>query len=500
LAPSESAAIDGLVVPTNPVSNAMQNESSILHTKGGWRDHSDGNRITTTLGDKVEVIRGNYKLIVLGRQDFNPHATPPISPAGMELSGGLIDTNSSDLLTPATSTTNLDQTLLNTEYVWEQASDGSWGWTLRTMTGSPKSSAFGAGNSGNGKTISYTWVDELWTFIGSPPAPARPSPFVVGQDSPPDAWPLAPGASEPQPVPVKKIVARTWGETILQEVRAQRATQSTTRQDPRLVLNSISDGTLNQLVASASNLTSVVETTSGGDLTSVVQTSAGGDLTSATQTLGGGNLISTLQSSGNLSNNVMATGAVNVATTSQAAINEFMFTPADHSLVDIALGMRSEIDVAIGMISEIKAAILIPEVKLGIHLDTHLLLHLDSHYGLHLEIHAGPHLQMCTALHSQMSEVSINTANLVSIGPGSSSSGAPPGTDDSWQNAAPGAFKAVSWGAAGAGAMAVVVTGIEEDQNPATGAAQVAGVQVPTSDPPPEASPPPHTPDPWEPL
>lgn len=40
-----------------------------LKARGGWRDHSDGNRITTTYGDKVEVIRGNYKLVVMGRQD-----------------------------------------------------------------------------------------------------------------------------------------------------------------------------------------------------------------------------------------------------------------------------------------------------------------------------------------------------------------------------------------------------------------------------------------------
>jgi hypothetical protein len=33
----------------------------------GWRDHCDGNRITTTTGDKVEVVGGNYQLIVLGR-------------------------------------------------------------------------------------------------------------------------------------------------------------------------------------------------------------------------------------------------------------------------------------------------------------------------------------------------------------------------------------------------------------------------------------------------
>lgn len=44
-------------------------ESNVLLTKGGWRDHTDGNRITTTYGDKVEVIRGNYKMVVLGRQD-----------------------------------------------------------------------------------------------------------------------------------------------------------------------------------------------------------------------------------------------------------------------------------------------------------------------------------------------------------------------------------------------------------------------------------------------
>ncbi len=43
-------------------------ESKRLYSRGGWRDHSDGNRISTTYGDKVEVVRGNYKMIVMGRQ------------------------------------------------------------------------------------------------------------------------------------------------------------------------------------------------------------------------------------------------------------------------------------------------------------------------------------------------------------------------------------------------------------------------------------------------
>lgn len=59
-------------------------ESSFLHSKGGWRDHSDGNRVSTTRGDKVEVIRGNYRLVVLGRQDSDANG------ASWEASGGLI--------------------------------------------------------------------------------------------------------------------------------------------------------------------------------------------------------------------------------------------------------------------------------------------------------------------------------------------------------------------------------------------------------------------------
>jgi len=44
-----------------------QAESANLYSKGGWRDHTDGNRITTTAGDKVEVIGGNHVMMILGR-------------------------------------------------------------------------------------------------------------------------------------------------------------------------------------------------------------------------------------------------------------------------------------------------------------------------------------------------------------------------------------------------------------------------------------------------
>jgi len=38
-----------------------------LLTRGGVREHTDGNRISTTRGDCLEVVGGNYKLVIMGR-------------------------------------------------------------------------------------------------------------------------------------------------------------------------------------------------------------------------------------------------------------------------------------------------------------------------------------------------------------------------------------------------------------------------------------------------
>ena len=40
-----------------------------LLTRGGWRQHTDGNHISTTRGDRVEVIFGNHKMVVYGRMN-----------------------------------------------------------------------------------------------------------------------------------------------------------------------------------------------------------------------------------------------------------------------------------------------------------------------------------------------------------------------------------------------------------------------------------------------
>ena len=162
------SALDPANLTTGRFDGTLNNrlaESSQLHTKGGWRDHSDGNRITTTWGDKVEVIRGNYRMLVLGRRDDTQQVT------GWDMSGGLVDTDGDDLDSGKSTTTAHDlNNIYNVEYRWEADSNGRWGWTQTTVTGNHDTLLDPPNDPpGNGKQTSITWVDEMKAFVGGPP-------------------------------------------------------------------------------------------------------------------------------------------------------------------------------------------------------------------------------------------------------------------------------------------------------------------------------------------
>ncbi|MBM4358625.1 MAG: hypothetical protein FJ096_11015 [Deltaproteobacteria bacterium] len=63
-----------------------RNLTAELMTRGGWRDHTDGNRISTTRGDRVDFVFGNFRRVVFGRQA----ASSPITVSTFDLSGGHI--------------------------------------------------------------------------------------------------------------------------------------------------------------------------------------------------------------------------------------------------------------------------------------------------------------------------------------------------------------------------------------------------------------------------
>jgi hypothetical protein len=153
-------------------------ETALLHTKGGWRDHSDGNRITTTRGDKVEVIRGNYKLVVMGRQENLDNAS------GWDLSGGEL----------RATTLNLGE-FETTSVEWVEDDAGRW----RVVEKNQK-----------GDTFSIYWGNVHEEFFGEIKSD------VTGSETP-SAYPHPVPGNPPPSKPSKvnpKIIERTWAESI----------------------------------------------------------------------------------------------------------------------------------------------------------------------------------------------------------------------------------------------------------------------------------------------
>ncbi len=109
----------------------------------GWRDHTEGNRVTTTRGDKVEVIGGNYKLVVLGRN------VDPTQSSGFDFSGGHVQD-----FDAAPGTIN--------EIKWVKDQGGTWKIYEKATKG--ELATFYQGNvyeAFNGSVIkSYTGADE----------------------------------------------------------------------------------------------------------------------------------------------------------------------------------------------------------------------------------------------------------------------------------------------------------------------------------------------------
>jgi hypothetical protein len=126
-------------------------ESIVLLTKGGWWDHSDGNRISTTAGDKVEIIQGNYKQVVMSRQQ---------TPAGMlihDVSGGMVQEQSP---APNCAIKTIE---------WTQVEGGEWTLYQNNGTGNVISSFYG--QSGD---LYFGPLKESWTGNKPPGFPETP--------------------------------------------------------------------------------------------------------------------------------------------------------------------------------------------------------------------------------------------------------------------------------------------------------------------------------------
>lgn len=109
-------------------------QTGALLSRGGFREHTDGNRISTTRGDHVEVIQGNYKLIVLGRvaSSWDPSGLGAADTDGaglgrtrQEISGGHYN--------ESTSTPGEVMSI-----TWAEEEDGTWKTVEQTDRGDVK--------------------------------------------------------------------------------------------------------------------------------------------------------------------------------------------------------------------------------------------------------------------------------------------------------------------------------------------------------------------------
>ncbi|WP_437537792.1 hypothetical protein WME79_18955 [Sorangium sp. So ce726] len=161
-------------VETNTTDN-REAETRRLLTKGGWWDHSDGNRISTTAGDKIEVIQGNYKMVVLGRRKANDTGDLRV----VDISGGLEYTKTHEYL--------------ESENVWatyeesskKYATKRSSGKEITYFEGTLKESITGK-DPDTGDVLpdenkdpvvrSKTWAKKIETYIGTE---SKPVPDVI---------------------------------------------------------------------------------------------------------------------------------------------------------------------------------------------------------------------------------------------------------------------------------------------------------------------------------
>ncbi|WP_437560951.1 hypothetical protein [Sorangium sp. So ce542] len=192
-----------------------QAETAKLHTKGGWRDHSDGNRISTTKGDKVEVIGGNYRLLILGRGEHQ---------AGWDISGGHL--------------TEVSETFGGgTTIEWVQNYGGTWKVVETTVKGEVRTTYHGDvydyyyGKIKQSQTGTDTFptlqVTDDYIDDTNPPSPQSiptENPTIIDE-----TWAKSISSytgSEKLPVPT--ITNETWAEVMVSKTNAKSMTDETT--------------------------------------------------------------------------------------------------------------------------------------------------------------------------------------------------------------------------------------------------------------------------------
>ncbi|WP_437817267.1 hypothetical protein [Sorangium sp. So ce1078] len=173
-----------------------------------WRDETDGNRITTTRGDKIEVIGGTYTMKVLGRREFK--ATTEVE-EGRIKEGGITFQGRSEIefVKGPRGQRKIRETTVKGEVHSTYHGDAfeyHYGPRLVSRTGDPNTPTpiedYPSVMTENPTIVSRTWAKSISSYTGS------------------------------AKLPVPKITEETWAETMVSTTHVKTMTDETTVKGP----------------------------------------------------------------------------------------------------------------------------------------------------------------------------------------------------------------------------------------------------------------------------
>jgi hypothetical protein len=338
-------------------------ESKQLHHKGGWRDHSDGNRISTTRGDKVEVIRGNYKLVVLGRTDDTGNAV------GFDMSGGQVD--GSDLSRPTAADVAAGAvTGLNMTWQWRQDSDGNFRWHMLTLQGNADPSGPGTIAGVAGTSTAPSMETDVFAF---------------------------------------DLTYKTVANTLLTDVTTTGDNvTNTTSTSGKISFTGTSSGDNDTTSVSQHGAINVTSTSFKDNTTTITATGnvntsqTGAGINTTLFALAGGT-VQTDITAGQVTN---TTFALNQTNASALVVASESFSYASINLTASLNILNLNAMIAGVMLTELAAIINLTNWN-GIVIDYHRALHLDNHSGVHVDIHSGMHVDGHVGGHVDSSNADI---------------------------------------------------------------------------------------------
>jgi hypothetical protein len=362
-------------VATSNINQNRQTETLRLLTKGGWWDHSDGNRVTTTSGDKIEVIQGNYKLVVLGRQSVPDPPGDTATQAEIDAYKAKITSLTANTFITDVSGGHFEEQypsptpcIKTIEYVQDEG--GEWtlyqdngignlitklkGRTVDLFQGSKREAYVGSKDGATSASldpeiVAKTWAQKIYSQTGSEAKP-------IGKGTTPKEFPSSMPADSSS-LNAGDVLSVTWAQRIMSYTGSSRTP----------VPYVYSETYAGQIKS--------VTTTEGGSITSTTTATGGNITTTTTATSSYGGRIS----GGKIQNTTSGSLVTNVSTASGFVAN---VTAAGGSVINVTSALAAlNLNTALEIINLNIGAMSIVNLNLGLSMFNIDLTPISVHCG-----------------------------------------------------------------------------------------------------------------------